>query len=106
VALIANPDRRPKRNPSSAFKPIGDEGGLVVLPDRSVVKVLNPVGIRVFGLLDGERTLGQIVDLICEEYEVTPEKAAQDVETFVGLLSQEGMLADSGEIPDSSEVRP
>lgn len=102
---IANPDRRPRRNPSSAFKPIGDEGGLVVLPDRSEVKVLNPVGVRVFGLLDGKRSLGEIVGLICEEYEVTPEQAAHDVEAFVGLLAREGMLSDPEESPGPSEVR-
>lgn len=105
MASITNPGRRPRRHPSSAFKPIGDEGGLVVLPDRSEVKVLNSVGVRVFGLLDGQRSLGEIVDLICDEYDVTREKAAQDVDAFVGLLAREGMLADPEESPDPSEVR-
>ena len=105
MASITNPGRRPKRHPGSAFKPIGDEGGLVVLSDRAEVKVLNPVGVRVFGLLDGKRSLGEIVDLICEEYDVAPEKAAEDVEAFVGLLAREGMLADPEESPDPSEVR-
>ncbi len=33
--------RLPKKHPDSAFRAIGDEGGLVVLPGRAEVKVLN-----------------------------------------------------------------
>lgn len=90
-------DSKPRRHQSSAFKPIGDEGGLVVLPDRSEIKVLNPVGVRVFGLLDGTRTVAEIVALIFDEYDVPREKLLVDVQSFLRQLDANGMLAGSEE---------
>ncbi len=41
-----NSDSNPRRHPDTAFRPVGDEGGLVVIPGRSEVKVLNPVAMQ------------------------------------------------------------
>ena len=87
----------PLRHPDSAFRPVGEDGGLVVLPGRSEVKVLNPVAIKVFGLLDGRHSLEEIARLVCEEYEVGREQAEADVRAFVADLEAHGMLADAGE---------
>lgn len=86
-------DPRPRRHPDSAYKAIGEEGGLVVLPDRREVKVLNQVGVRIFALIDGSRTVADIVREICSEYEVSEEVAGQDVQAFLDQLGQNGMLA-------------
>lgn len=86
----------PRRHPESAFRPVGDEGGLVVLPGRSEVKVLNPVAIKVFGLLDGSHSVEQIAGLVAEEFEVGEEQAVEDVRAFLAELEQHGML-ESGE---------
>ena len=86
-------DARPRRHPDSAFRPIADEGGLVVLPGRAEVKVLNPVGIRIFGLLDGAHSVGEIADVIAAEYEVAEADAREDVRAFLEQLEAHGMLA-------------
>lgn len=96
-------DPRPRRHPDSAYKAIGEEGGLVVLPDRREVKVLNPVGVRVFSLIDGSRTLSDIVREICNEYEVSEEVAGRDVRAFLDQLGENGMLA--GPDADVQEAR-
>ena len=82
----------PNRHPDSSFRPIGDDGGLVVLPGKAEVKVLNPAAIKIFGLLDGTRTLDQIADEIIEEFEVPRETALLDLKTFLEELSTHGML--------------
>jgi len=86
-------DARPRRHPDSAFRPIGEEGGLVVLPGKAEVKVLNPVGIRIFGLLDGTHSVEAIVEVIAAEYDVPEAEARQDVRTFLSELDAHGMLA-------------
>ena len=86
-------DARPRRHPDSAFRPIADEGGLVVLPGRAEVKVLNPVGIRIFGLLDGTHSMAEIAGVIAAEYEVAEADAQEDVRAFVEELNAHGMLA-------------
>jgi hypothetical protein len=87
----------PRRHPDAAFRPVGDEGGLVVLSGKSEVKVLNPVGIKVFGLLDGEHSPEQIAEAVVAEFEVSEEDALRDVKSFIEELESNGMLAGSEE---------
>ena len=82
----------PKRNSSTAFRKVGDEGGLVVIPGRSEVKVLNPVGIAVYGLLDGSHSIDEIVRTVIDEFEVEPTQAREDVLAFLNDLAGHGML--------------
>ena len=84
----------PKRHPDSSFRPIGDEGGLVVLPGKAEVKVLNPAAIIIFSLMDGTHSLDQIVERVTGEFEVSRETAKADLNTFIDELASQGMLAD------------
>jgi hypothetical protein len=88
--------RCPCRHPDTAFRKVGDEGGLVVLPGRSEVKVLNPVGSTVFGLLDGRHSVEEIVAAVAKEFEVDAAQARGDVESFLAELDAHGLLAGSG----------
>ena len=84
---------RPKRNPENAFRPVADEGGLVVDPVGHDVKVLNPVGSLIYKLLDGEHSVDQIVSQVIEHYDIDPDTARSDVEAFLSDLKSKGMLA-------------
>jgi len=90
---------RPRRLQECSFRAIGNEGGLVVLPGRSEVKVLNPVAIRVFGLLDGSRTVEEIVAVVLDEFDVAPEVARADLESFLAQLDRHGMLVPAEAVP-------
>ncbi|MBZ5640011.1 MAG: PqqD family protein [Acidobacteriia bacterium] len=90
---IAIPDR-PRRNPDCAYRVIAEDGGLVVLPGRSEVKVLNPVGVKVYSLLDGKNTVEDIVAAVTLEFEVPAETARKDVQEFLGELAAQGMLGE------------
>lgn len=83
----------PVRHPDTSFRQIGDEGGLVVLPGRAEVKVLNPTAIKVFSMLDGKHTVREIAAAVATEFDVTPEQAFQDVDLFLRELAEHGMLA-------------
>jgi hypothetical protein len=85
---------KPLRHPNTAFRPIGDEGGLVVLPGRAEVKVLNPVAIKVFGLLDGKHSIDEIAREVTEEFDIDESQAAADIRDFVDALRKNGMLAE------------
>jgi hypothetical protein len=89
----------PRRHPDTAFRQIGDEGGLVVLPGRAEVKVLNPVGIAVFSLLDGSRDLDALAESVAEEFDIELSQAREDVVAFLAELQREGMLADPAASP-------
>jgi hypothetical protein len=85
----------PRRHPDTAFRQIGDEGGLVVLPGKAEVKVLNPVGIAVFALLDGSRDLDALAAAIAGEFDIELDRARADVMAFLAELQRAGMLADA-----------
>ena len=85
----------PRRHPDTAFRQIGEEGGLVVLPGRAEVKVLNPVGIAVFSRLDGTRDVDALAATVASEFEIDLVQAKEDVIAFLTELQREGMLADS-----------
>jgi hypothetical protein len=59
---------------------------VIVLADLGEVNVLNPVGTRVWELMNGARTVQEIVNTIVAEYQVTPEQALQDVQAFLQVL--------------------
>jgi hypothetical protein len=70
---------------------VGDES--VVVPIRSRVGdldslfTLNDVASRIWELLDGRRPLDSIIETICDEFEVTPDVAAKDVEDLIRTLA-------------------
>jgi hypothetical protein len=93
---MSPPTDFPKRHPDSSFRPIGEEGGLVVLPGKAQVKVLNPAAIMIYGLLDGDHSLDQIADKVAGDFDVTRETAMADLHAFLDELASHGMLAGSG----------
>ena len=89
----------PRRHPDTAFRSVGDDGGLVVLPGKAEVKVLNPVGSTIFSLLDGQHTHEQIVEAVSDEFDVPREQATEDLRSFLEELDSNGML----DQPEASE---
>lgn len=81
-----------RRHHDCAFRPVGDEGGLVVLSGKAEVKVLNPAAIKIFSLLDGRHSPEAIANEVSEEFDVTPEQALSDVREFLDELDRHGML--------------
>lgn len=57
-----------------------DEGGV------------SDVGERIIELVDGQRTVGQIADLLVKEFEVEREACLADTRQFIGLLVQKKVL--------------
>ena len=85
-------ERRPQRHPDAASR-IYDGEAFIVLPRQSVYKILNSVGTRIWDLIDGNRTVDDMVRIISEEYEVPVETARNDISGFITDLTANGMLA-------------
>lgn len=63
-----------------------DGEAVLILSDSAEVNVLNPVGSRIFELIDGDTSLEQIVETIIQEYNVDRADAERDTVTFVKEL--------------------
>ena len=84
--------RYPRRHPEVAFRPMGPDGGLVVLPVTSEVKVVNETGSTILSLLDGERSPEDIASVVAERFDVSAEQALADVRAFLDEAEQHGMI--------------
>ena len=64
------------------------DGEVVVLsPEDVSIHALTGCGGRVWELILGETTIPEIVQAICSEYEVEPQRATQDVTKFINKLT-------------------
>src|SRR5262245_4425668 len=69
------------------------EGEAVVLRQSAAeVLVLNEVGASVLDLADGERSVGEWIEELCQEYETDPAELTRDVLQFAVELREAGML--------------
>ena len=81
--------------PTTAWRII--EGEAVILSmETKVLRGLNPVGSRVWELIDGGRSMEEIVGVIVKEFEVEPPQAAEDVRSFVQELLDKGLVTSVG----------
>jgi len=53
---------------------------------------VSEVAERIVELADGSRTVRQIIEALCEEFEVAPELCKADTEAFVELLVERKVL--------------
>lgn len=89
--MIEPSAKHPAPHPQVASRLVEGEA-LLVLADSGEVVVLNGVGSRIWELIDGSRSVSQIVEAIASEYDTTPEQAEQDVKSFIQELVDNKML--------------
>jgi hypothetical protein len=78
--------------PTSAWRLIAGEAVILSL-DTKVLRGLNDVGSRVWDLIDGQRTVEDIIDVIVEEFDVSRDQAVADLDAFTRELLDKGLVA-------------
>ena len=71
------------------------DGELIIVPircgvgDLNSLYTLNPVGSVLWDFMTEGHTIGEMVQRICDEFEVTTKQEKQDIEEFLGSLLEE-----------------
>jgi hypothetical protein len=84
------------RDPDFVFRRIAEE--IILVPirrnmgDLESIYSLNETAARVWELLDGRRTLGEIVDALVQEFEVASATAETDLRALLGQLAEAGAI--------------
>lgn len=86
----------PIQNPAVVGRIVSDEA-VIVLPTKGQVKVLNEVGARIWSLIDGTRTVKEIVSIINTEFAVSEEEAKNDTRVFLEQLAEREIITFSEE---------
>ena len=69
-----------------------DGEAVLVHPGQGRVRVLNPVGARLWELADGGRDIAALAAALVAEYDVSPERAEADVLAFCADLVRRGAM--------------
>ena len=85
-----------RQDDSIVSRRIEDEVILVPIRQRTAdlegIYTLNETGSRIWELIDGSASLGQICAVIADEYEISREQAGLDLEEFIVDLESFGAL--------------
>ncbi len=80
-------DSYPIPNPTIVSRLLEGEA-VLVLPEAGKVEVLNDVGARIWVLADGSRSIREIAEALCQEYQVEFLQAQEDACRFIHSLVQ------------------
>lgn len=64
--------------------------------DLASLYSFNPAGSTIWQALDQPRTVEELANLLTETFDVTPEKARQDVDTFLSEAGAMGLVHTKG----------
>jgi hypothetical protein len=79
------------RSKQVAARMLGGEM-MIMSPRDTTLFNLNDVGSVIWESADGKTPLDDIVARLCAEFDVAPEVARQDAETFIQELAEHGIL--------------
>lgn len=82
-------------SPVASFQSVGD-GAVVLLADSGQLYSCNDTSEAFLRHVDGKRSLGDIVDLLAEEYEVERKMLEVDLAELAENLKQEGVIVGGG----------
>jgi SynChlorMet cassette protein ScmD len=83
---------RPIANPTVVLREEFDDWAILFNPDTAEAVGTNPVGVAVWKLMDGKRTLKDIVAEIQDNFTDVPDAATTDVTAFIKDLAKRGFV--------------
>jgi hypothetical protein len=80
-----------KKNDSMIYKELAD-GPVLIDPYRRTVIRMNPVAFEIWRLLDGERSVSDVMDSLRETFDVDEQDLEKDMTSFLKELIKREML--------------
>ena len=83
---------KPIANPVVVLREEFDDWAVLFDPDTAKAVGINPVGVAIWKLMDGERNLEKIVAEVKDRFAYVPEIALEEVTAFVNNLAENGFV--------------
>ena len=80
------------RNPHVVLREEFDDWAVLFNPDTGKAVGVNPVGVAVWKLLDGDRDLEAIVGEICEQFDKVPDALEEEIRKYLQDLAKHGFI--------------
>jgi len=78
-------------SPQQVSCPLGEESAILSL-SNTIYYGLNPVGTRVWNLLQKPRSIAELRDALIDEYDVEAERCERDLLELLDKMSAEGLI--------------
>jgi beta-galactosidase GanA len=91
IKITTNQSTTYKVSTNHLYSEIADEAVILNL-ESGVYYGLNSVGVDIWQWLQQPQTEEKLLDLVLEEYEVTPEQAKQDLQSILKEMLEVGLL--------------
>lgn len=83
---------KPIANPNVVLREEFDDWAVLFNPDTAAAVGTNPVGVAVWKMMDGRRSIEDIVSKIKNSFEDTPDAALKEIIAFVNRLDENGFV--------------
>ena len=83
---------KPVANPVVVLREEFDEWAVLFNPDTAGAVGINPVGVAIWKLMNGERNLEEIAAHVKDEFYDVPETVDEEVTDFVSNLTESGFV--------------
>ncbi len=87
-----NQTDRPITNPVVVLREEFDDWAVLYNPDTPYAAGTNPVGVAVWKLMDGRRSIKEISSTIKNSFENTPDNVGKEIADFVDMLAKNGFV--------------
>ncbi|MCS7260400.1 MAG: PqqD family peptide modification chaperone [Anaerolineae bacterium] len=82
----------PIRNPTAVCRVQPDGWAVLFNPDTAGALALNPTGLAIWQLIDGQRDVAAIAAVLCEQFRDVPPSVQADVTALIEILVEEGLV--------------
>jgi len=83
---------KPVANPVTVLREEFDDWAILFNPDTAEAVGVNPVGVAIWKLIDGRRSIEEISSSVAEQFDQTPPTLIDEVRKYVDDLSARGFL--------------
>ena len=91
MSTVIKSDTRLRQNPQVVYRPLASEGGVLLHLDSAQYHGVNDTGLSIWELLDGERTVAEVVAELSGRLDDPPKELQDDVVEFLTGLSARGL---------------
>lgn len=92
--MRVDPDYLPRK--AADVLELDMEDGLIVYNhDSSLVHHLNPSAMVIWGICDGEATVGQLAAEVADEYSLVGQNVLRDLQSLIAELDALGLIEDA-----------
>jgi Coenzyme PQQ synthesis protein D (PqqD) len=88
---VIESDTRLRKNPQVVYRELADEGGVLLHLDSAQYHGVNSTGLAIWELLDGSRTVAEIVADLRGRLDQPPAVLDEEVTEFLASLSARGL---------------